>query len=305
MIERLYQEHPREQTKWNPRSYTVSRRSYDLAAKREAMVLLLNGRVPNYVITLKYLVEMPVSQIKKLWSLHSRRLRLAGITGRAAIEITRDNRRQRPTNRVHYHIVVQDTRTRAELRKLVKGVCLCAMPPGSFQVHCKPIDDWKNFVWYFVKYRMRSNYPFRSRLGLSKFYTIGGWWANRDGTPRTRESIEEEMKRYAIARLRLKRSEEFIEIDPARGGWERPTDHDKLQAELDKQTDETLYDWFSVLQGQPALFQTQPPRWLRKTIRRELMKTEDLLDAIYLRLRNTRNPLIIFAFEIYHDHKIE
>jgi len=43
---------------------------------------------------------------------------------------------------------------------------------------------------------------------------------------------------------------------------------------------------------------------LRETIRSQPLKTEDLLDAIYIRLRETHNPLILFAFEIYHNHKI-
>ena len=305
MIEQLYQTAPRRGNKNQPASFTLSRASYDKAAKSEAVALLLNGRVPNYVITLKYQVEMSAKQIRELWSLHSRRLRLAGIIGRVALEITKDKRRQRPVNRVHYHIVVQDTRTPAELRALFREVCRCAMPMNSFSVTCLPIDNWFRSVWYFVKYKRLDNYPFRANLGLQKFYTIGKWWVDQDGTPRTRASIEEDIQHYARAKKQLKQSEQFIEVSPASGGWERPTNHAKLQAALDKETDETLYDWFSVLQGQPAVFQTKPPQWLRETIRRQPLKTDDLLTAIYIRLRKTKNPLIILAFEIYHDHKIE
>jgi len=146
----------------------------------------------------------------------------------------------------------------------------------------------------------------REKRGLRKYYTINEekWWTYPDGTSRTIESIKEEMGRYASAKKRLKQSEQFIEVKHPSGGWEYPTDHIKLQVLLDKQTDETLYDWLSALQGKPALFRSRFPKWLRETIRSQPLKTEDLLDAIYIRLRETHNPLILFAFEIYHNHKI-
>ena len=305
MIEILYQEHPREATSWRlARSYTLSRLSYNLAAKREAVALLVNGRVPNYVITLNYLEEMPVSRIKYLWSKHSRRLLRAGITGRVAIEITKDQRRRHPLNRVHYHIIVQDSRTPQQLRQVVKEVCMCEMLPDTFKVKCKPIDNWRGSVWYFVKYRVARNYMFRSKLGLKKFYTIGNWWTNKDGTVTTKESILNEMQRYAITKRWLKASEKFITVERRSAEWELPTDYTKLQAVLDKMSDKVLYDWFSILLGKPTVFETTAPRWLIDALQSQPQKRYDLLDAIYARLCYTTKSDIIIAMKIYHDHEL-
>ena len=305
----LYQPSPNQGDKFDPPSFTYSRVSYDKAARHEAVALLLNGRVPNYNIRLNYRVEMSAQQIADLWQKHSSRLKRAGIIARVAIEITKNRWRTKAVNRVHYHIAVQDERTPAQLRALVRSVCLCEMKPGSFRVTCKPITNWeKKDVWYFVKYKKLSNYLFKPGLPLHKFYVINQkqWWTNKDGTPRTRESIEKQIQRYANVKLRLKKYERLVKVKPPSGGWERPTDYAKLQKVLDKQSDETLYDWFSVLQGKEAVFpDTKFPKWLREKIRSQPMKTEELLIAIYERLRHTKNSLIVYAFEIYHDHKIE
>ena len=199
MTERLYQISPDIGYESDPPSYTFSRASYDKATRHEAMILLLNGSVPDYNIRLNYLVEMSAKEIAALWRKHSRRLERAGIIARVAIEITKNKRRTRPVNRVHYHLAVQDTRPPAELRAIVRGVCLCEMSKRSFMVTSKPITDWENRdVWYFVKYMKWSNYLFRPNLPLQKFYTVGKWWTDKDGTSRTRESIEEQMQLYAI-----------------------------------------------------------------------------------------------------------
>ena len=112
-FQKLYQDRSEEQEKTRlpgTLSYTESRESYNYTAKREAIALLrINATVPNYIITLHYNEEMSVKRIQELWTKHSRRMHAKGITGRAAIEITKDKSRKHPTNRVHYHIVVKDT----------------------------------------------------------------------------------------------------------------------------------------------------------------------------------------------------
>ena len=306
MIELLYQPSPRRGNKFDPPSFTRSRASYNKAAKREAVVLLLNGRVPDYNIRLNYLVEMPAKQIADLWREHSARLRRAGIVARVAIEITKDKRRRKAVNRVHYHLAVQDTRTPAELRAIVRNVCRCEMKLGSFRVTCKPITDWQNKdVWYFVKYKKRSNYLFRPHLPLQKFYTVGKWWVNKDGTPSTRGSIEKQMQQYAIAKKHLKSMERSFEIKLQPAGEPEPTDYAKLEAELGKQSDETLYDWLATLLRVPTVFQTIPPPWLLNALHSQPQKRFELFKALYARLRKTKNPLIVFAFEIYFDCKLE
>ena len=308
MIELLFQPSPRRGNKFDLPSFTTSRMSYDKAAKHEAVVLLLNGRVPDYNIRLNYRVEMPAKQIADLWEKHSDRLKRAGIIARVAIEITKDRWRRRAENRVHYHIAVQDTRTPDELRAIVRSVCRCEMKSGSFRVTCKPITDWANKdVWYFVKYKKWSNYLFRPHLPLQKFYTINRtkWWTNKDGTPRTKGSIEKQMQQYAAAKRHLKEMERSFEIKLQPAGKPEPTDYARLEAELGKQSDETLYDWLATLLGTPTVFQTIPPPWLLNTLHSQPQKRFELFKALYARLRKTKNPLIVFAFEIYFDCELE
>ena len=302
MIEKLYQKSPKDETIWdNYGSFTLSRRSYDLSAKHEAVVLLRNGTVPNYTITLKYLVKMSASQIAELWSKHSDRLQRAGIVGRVAIEITKNKRRTRPVNRVHYHLAVQDTRTSDELIELVECVCLCEMPASSFQVHCKPIDNWQKRVWYFVKYKRPDNYLFRPNLPLQKFYTINKkkWWTYPDGRPRTRASIEYQIQLFAIAK-HLKESERFIALQFPKIANERPTDYSKLKTVLDNEEAETLYDWYSILSGKPTVFHTEPPDWLLRTLPSQPRKCNDLFEALEKKLVRTDSIEVMYAMVLYH-----
>ena len=50
------------------------------------------------------------------------------------------------------------------------------------------------------------------------------------------------------------------------------------------ETDETLYDWFSILRGKPTIFGTKPPKWLRTTLQGQWQKRRDLLEALYERV---------------------
>ena len=84
------------------------------------------------------------------------------------------------------------------------------MERGSFKVHVFPFDEtlggWAGYREYFAKYipedkeEDKKHYLFQTGLGLRQTYTIGQWWTYPDGTPRTKGSIEEEMKRFAIER---------------------------------------------------------------------------------------------------------
>ena len=182
-------------------------------------MLGLNGTIPNCVVQLNYLTERSVEEIQELWKSHSRRLRDKGVVARVVIEITKDKWQQRPVNRVHYHFVAKDDRTHDELKELIVAVCRCEMEQDSFMVHVFPFDEakggWNNYRWYFSKYiavgkeEEEKHYLFRSGLGLRQTYTIGQWWTYPDGRPRTKTSIEEEMKRYAIERDKEKQWAEW------------------------------------------------------------------------------------------------
>ena len=232
MIEILYQLDPEEWTLWDySGSFTQSIRSYDIGACREAIAMKYYGTVPHVNVRVNYLDEMPVEQIKDLWKVHSKNLQRAGIVGRVAIEITKNDDRTQPENRVHYHIAVKNylvkkdrktkeyTQTPAkkpvEMMRLVKEVFLKTMSKKSIQVTHKRINNWDRAVWYFVKYRMRSNYLFRSGLGLHKFYTINKklWWTDKDGLQRQQGIIKEEMQQYAQKRTDLLKGQVNFMLD--------------------------------------------------------------------------------------------
>ena len=310
--QRLYQERIRDKSRFpGLRSKTESRESYRLDAIREYGRLKVNGTKPNHIVQLNYLTELSVEEIQALWRKHRRRLHAKGIIARVTIEITKDEWRQRPVNRIHYHFVVKDhSRTRDELTELIETVCQCEMALDDFKVNVFQFDEkkggWKGYIAYFVKLRdpENENILFEKGLGLRKYYTIGQWWTDKDGiTPLTLSDINKKMRRYAIARSRLKKSEKFIPVRYQAGEWELPTDYGKLQSELDKRTDEMLYDWFAILQGKPIVFHTKPPKWLLDDIQSQPLKRNDLLDAIFERIQYSKNSDIVFALEIYHGYE--
>ena len=167
----------------------------------------------------------------------------------------------------------------------------------------------------------KNKYLFKPGLRLRTYHTIGQWWTYPDGiTPRTKGSIEAEMKAFSIDRhfeqlerskeehMKAKKkeafakSEKFIAVKHQWGGWEHPTDPDKLKAVLDKESDRTLYDWFSVMLGQPTIFQTIPPNWLLDSIQGQYQKCYDFVNALYQRLRCSNDPDVALCLEIYHSH---
>ena len=307
---KLYQEHPRNESLYpGLKSKTESRESFRLASLQEFGKLRANGTIPNHIVQLNYLTELTVKEIQALWRKHSRRLYKAGIVACVTIEITKDEWRQRPTNNVHYHIVVKDhTRTHDELKELFEAIYQCEMELSAFKVNVYPFDEkkggWRGYIAYLVKLKDKNGKPilFEKGLRLRKYYTVGRWWTNKDGTRATAPEMREKVRRFAIARKRLEKSERFIPVRYQVAEWELPTDYIRLQRELDKRTDEMLYDWFSILRKQPTVFQTKPPKWLLEGIQSQPLKRNELLDALFERIQYSKNPDIVLALEIYHDY---
>jgi len=281
-----------------------SERSH-LEALHEYGRLMVNGTIPNHIIQVNYLTEMPKEQIQALWKRQSRRLRNKGVVAKVAVEITKDEWRQRPVNRVHYHFVAKDNRTAEEMQELFECVYERAMPCADFVVHVRQFDEaqggWKKYIEYFLKLWEEDNYLFR-KGGLRRFYTINEWkWWSLDGiTNSPMELIDEAVKLYAIAK-RLKKSERFIPVQDRLPGSPEPTDDRAMKGLLCDQTDETLYDWFAILRGKPTLFGTKPPNWLLDSLQSQPWKLRDLLMALYERVTHADNMDILYALEIYHD----
>ena len=308
----LYQISPRQGSKIERPSKTGSIESFRKDAKREYMRLKLNGTIPNHIVQVNYLNELSDEEIQALWEKHRPRLTKAGIVGRVALEITTDGRK--PVNRVHYHLVIKDhTRTHAELKELIVSVFQCEMPPTTFKVNVFSFDEqkggWKGYIAYFVKLRdpKKKNVLFEKGLVIRRYYTINRkkWWTYPDGrTHRPLADIDKEIERYATSK-RLEKSEILISHEYQRGNW--TPDNMKMQANRDKlkrllynESDETLYDWFSVLMKEPTLFNSRPPGWLLNAIHRYPLKCNALITAIYDRIWNSENEDIILALEIYH-----
>ena len=310
---KLYQPSPRRKSQYpGLKSKTESLESYRRDALHEYGRLKVNGTIPNHIVQVNYKTELSLEEIRGLWSKHSDRLRRAGIVARVAMEITRDEWRQRPVNKVHYHFVAKDDRSKDEMEELFKAVLMMEMEQSAFKLHVFPFDEkygWKGYIAYFVKLRNKDGKDpilFKKGLRMRKYFTINEskWWTYPDGTPRTMESIKEAMQRYKIAKKKLKMTEKFYEIKRQPARKETPTDVAELIAVLANETDETLYDWFAILLGKPTVFQTIPPKWLLDTIHWQPKKRFDLFNTIYIVLQDTDNPLIHFAFEIYFDCKI-
>jgi len=307
----LYQEHPRGRSQFpGYRSKTESKESYRVDALHEYGRLKVNGTIPNHIIQVNYKTELSKERIQELWKKHSGRLRRAGIVARVGLEITKDKYRQRPVNKVHYHIVAKDDRSADEMKAIFECVFESEMPRSAFKVHVFPFDEslggWEKYIEYFLKLWEDDNILLK-KGGLRRYYTINKdkWWTYPDGSPRSMASIEEGIQQYAIAKKRLKKSERFFEVNKDQPATkEKPINVDKLIATLEKETDETLYDWFAILLGKPAVFGTKPPDWLLDQIHREPQKRFHFINVLYIVIRETENPLIVFAFEIYHDYKL-
>ena len=311
-VKLLYQERPRNKSRFpRSRSKTESRESYHADALHEYGRLKVNGTIPNHIIQVNYKIELSKEEIQALWTKHSRRLRNAGIVARVAVEITKDEWRQRPINKVHYHFVAKDDRTKDEMEAIFETLYESAMPRSAFKVHVLPFDEeqggWEHYIEYFLKLWEDDNILLE-KGGLRRYYTINEakWWTYSDGTPRSIRSIDKAIQEYAIAKKHLKKSERFFEINAHQPVVKsEPTNCAKLIATLAKETDETLYDWFAILMGKKTVFGTKPPKWLLNDIHGSPQKCLDLLGALYIVLEDTDNPLIVFAFEIYYNHKIE
>jgi hypothetical protein len=302
------------------RSPTDSLESYNNLAKKEAQMLRRNPRKAKYEITWHILIFLDIPELKSIRDKVFDYLRKAGINAVACIEPTRDGFGN-PNDTVHFHILTDDERGIDYLKDLTRTACLAAglqdkavshAAKNEFDVECRELWDYDGYIKYFTKVDMPEKvHLFIQGSRVQRFYTIGDWYIDDDGNTKQKGESWQEVKRetrakrYAETKARLQRTEKFIPVRHRKTTWEFPTNHTRLQALLDKETDETLYDWLCALLGKKTVFQTAPPEWLRYTIRYTPLKCNDLLDAIYERLLKTDNMDIVFALEIYHRHRIQ
>jgi hypothetical protein len=296
------------------RSPTDSLASFNNLASKESQILRRNPRVAKHDIVIYFLKVFDVPELKAMRDKVFGYLRKAGLNAVANIEPTEDGFGH-PTDTVHFHILTDDERDKDFLRQLGRDACLaaglqdkamCNAPRNEFDVECRDIYDYDRYIDYFTKLD-REEYVnlFIKKSRIQRFYTIGNWFSDANGNPRGKGDIWKEIKQETKERKckmtieRLKQSERLIPMKNKVPKWEPPANQARLQEVLDKEYDETLYDWFSILLGQPTLFDTEPPDWL-ENIPRHSRKCHDLLDAIYDIIRNSENTDIVLALEHYH-----
>lgn len=201
-MEPLYQESPRKMSR-NPNlvppSYTESIESYMRAARIECWIHENNYRFPKHEIVLHMLKKIDVVTIKLNWKKLRKRLNKAGIEFAAAIEITRGKDRK-PSNRIHYHFLIDSPMDRDELKQAIKTACIKS-GIGAYQVdftlNCPSQAD---IVWGITKihYFTKFNKPekvilFKKGFRIQKFYYSRNWFIEPDGTPTTKTKIRERL----------------------------------------------------------------------------------------------------------------
>jgi hypothetical protein len=305
------------------RSPTNSLESFNNLADKEKQILQRNHRVPKYEFVIHFCEVLDVQELKKKRDKVFGYLRKVGLKAVICIEPTVDGFGN-PTDTVHFHGLTDDERGEDFLRELCRTACLAAglqdkkisgAAKNEFDVECRSLYDGKKYFDYFTKHdREEKVNLFISGSRIQRFYFIGDWFIDAYGNKRSKGDIweenkqeirerhrsNEESKKKEAIKCRLKQSERFIPLPIRKVMRQLPTDFYRLKKVLEKETDKTLYDWYSILQAKPALFHTKPPDWLVKTLPSQAKKWNDLLDAVEERILYSNNTDIIVALEIYH-----
>jgi hypothetical protein len=157
-LRQLFQSKPRKLETYNQhknRSFTNSLESYQNGANKERLILQRNNRIPTKEIIINFLLVFSATGIKVIrkWLFHH--LRKDGIEAITNIELTRSKPRNgKPNNRVHIHILTDDSRSKEELRAIVISACeRCALVNKKFvQITIKEIENGNRYFEYFTKY---------------------------------------------------------------------------------------------------------------------------------------------------------
>jgi hypothetical protein len=191
---KLYQESPKEKSTFKlpngqkHRCPTNSCESFGNAADKMDAILTMNNRLPTKEIVLHLLQVLTAAEIRKLRIKIFRYLKTHGLIAVVSIELTY-GANGRANNTVHFHILTDDMRSEAELKKLLEKVCERngLVRNQDFLVRCRKIPKPETYFAYFTK-RNRINKEkceekglkrvllFQPGTGLRKFYVIGQWF---------------------------------------------------------------------------------------------------------------------------------
>lgn len=222
--EPLFQSNPDEyrQSPFKPKGWTETVAGYLNEAKKEATLLLRNqklqGHPYHWAVGINFEIEQTPKEITDTWAKVRRKLKAAGVVAYRIIEITADAW-GRPTNRVHYHMIVKSDHTQADLERAVD----LSIPKGiPYHKHVKPIKNEWGYICYILKARVGGfnkqgqwvsdkyadqRIMFRPKLGVKKVATVGKFFASKSKAAIWTEIKEQErligenLQRPEVARL--------------------------------------------------------------------------------------------------------
>lgn len=184
------------------RSWTSSLESYRNAARKASFCLFHNGRRANFTVQLNlqrtYFVQDVPSLRAELTKLFSFLGRKKSIVAFAVLEITRNEFKTVPTDKVHVHFLVDTALTEAELIDLFRRACKAAkFTPDDYRIskveNIAGISDgaYKHRACNYIVKDVRSDkiIMFKRNLGFRKIRTVGKWWTDENGQPTKKEKI--------------------------------------------------------------------------------------------------------------------
>jgi len=193
------------------------------------MILRWNNRLPTKELVLNFLKVCTAREIIDTLKAVFRNLKEQGLEAIANIELTATGGKYgKPNNTVHSHILTDDPRSVAKLKRLLITAC---------ERHglVKNIDFWisdhrelydpDGYIDYFTKYGYSHKVIlFKKGTGINKFYTIGQWFQKGKG------KIWDEIKAHMQAKNPDNIEPELNDCNPA---VEVPIEG-KLDIELEK-----------------------------------------------------------------------
>ena len=213
----IYQDRP-VQTEtyrvYGRKMWTTSLQSFQDAARKEFYCLSHNGRCRlKYRVTLNLLRTYLVPDVPKLLA-ERRKLfaylgRKKSIVSYAVVEVTRNDFKTVPTDRVHFTFLIDTALTASELKTLFERACKAAgYREGDYRIsevldlEGMPEEEYEQRVLkYVVKFDCKvpgKIILFKPNLGLRKTYTIGSFWTDGAGNRTTKAAIWEPIRWQTI-----------------------------------------------------------------------------------------------------------
>ena len=209
----IYQHAPRQEetyTEYPVYSWTSSKESYSKTASREAYCLFNNGRKANFTLQLNlyrmYFVQDIEALRKELSILFAYLRRKKKIAAYAVLEVTRDQLGM-PTNKVHFHFLIDTDLSENKLKKLFHRACKSAgYTRNDYRlskvddISGKPDDEYRWLCKYIVKADRlpKKVILFKKHLRLRKTRTVGDFWLDANGDPTTKKAIWEPIRLATI-----------------------------------------------------------------------------------------------------------